>query len=103
MSNSDPVVICRITRGPGPYEGARARVTGAVVKASSIPYCEGMTVLDLVREAGGVTDVANLRRTVLWRNDGSRLQIRLDHILEGRDTATNYFINRGDNLTIPRN
>ena len=97
----DPVVNVVISNVQ--YEGARTRITGAVQNAMSIPYCKGMTVLDLVREAGGVTDTANLSAATLFRSDGSRLRIRLDHILEGSDMATNYILRHGDNVTVPSN
>ena len=97
----DPIVNVVISNVQ--YEGARTRVTGAVQNAMSIPYCKGMTVLDLVREAGGVTDTANLSAAALFRSDGSRLRIRLDHILEGSDMAINYTLRHGDTVTVPSN
>ena len=96
----DPVI--NIVISCPQYEGVGARATGAVQHPRSFPYCEGMTVLDLLREAGGVTDAAILNRAALYRSDGSRPLIRLDHLLEGSDMATNYSIRPGDTLVVPK-
>jgi len=96
----DPIVTVSVTVAN--CEGGRVRVTGAVKKAISIQCRLDMTVLSAVRRAGGVTEVAVLSGARLYRRDGSFLRIRLDHVLEGSDMATNYVIRAGDVLTVPR-
>ncbi len=66
-----------------------------------MPFRQGMTVLDLVLEAGGVTEFASSGKTVLYRRAGDRIEIDLDRILDRGDMSTNYPLHPGDVLTIP--
>lgn len=84
---------------------ARVRVTGAVDQAASIVFRDGMTVLDAVLEAGGVTDYAAAARTQVYRQiDGKtyQLPVNLDAILERGVLDTNYALRPGDVVTVPR-
>ncbi len=98
----DPFVTVIVTDMGSAVFRNRVRVTGAVQKPASIPYRQGMTVLDVVLEAGGVNEFANLSRATLYRRDGTRLPIRLDHILRRGEMATNYNIRAGDVVTVPQ-
>lgn len=84
---------------------SRIRVTGAVKQPVSIPYRQGMTVLDAVLAAGGVTEFAAADRTDLFRRseEGSTRQypVRLDRILGNGDLATNFAVAPGDVITVP--
>lgn len=83
---------------------SRVRVTGAVRQPISIPYRQGMTVLDAVLAAGGVTEFAAPARSDLYRKtgDGTRsYAVRLDHILEDGDLTTNFKVAPGDVITVP--
>ena len=79
----------------------RVRVTGAVRQPVSLPYRQGMTILDLVLEAGGVTEFANANATRLYRPGQEPRSVRLQAILERGDLGTNYTLRPGDVLTIP--
>lgn len=83
---------------------SRVRVTGAVRQPVSIPFRQGMTVLDAVLAAGGVTEFASPDRSNLHRRagDGSHsYAIRLDRILNHGDLATNFKVAPGDVITVP--
>lgn len=84
---------------------SRVRVTGAVKQPVSIPYRQGMTVLDAVLAAGGLTEFAAPDRSDLYRRnkDGqtSSHPVRLDRILDKGDLSTNYKVAPGDIITIP--
>lgn len=83
---------------------SRVRVTGAVRQPVSIPYRPGMTVLDAVLAAGGVTEFASADRSELYRrNDGNtqRHPVRLERILNRGDLDTNYPVAPGDIITVP--
>ena len=83
---------------------SRVRVTGAVQQPVSIPYRQGMTVLDAVLEAGGITEFAAPGRSNLHRKTSNGAQahgVRLDLILERGDLATNYPVAPGDVITVP--
>ncbi len=97
----DPIVTTTVV-GMGSNEFlSRVRVTGAVMKPSSMPYRNGMTVLDVILESGGVNQFANSSGTVLYRASGEHLKIRLDRLLRGADMSTNYPIKPGDLITVP--
>jgi len=83
---------------------SRVRVTGAVRTPVSIPYRQGMTVLDAVLAAGGVTEFAAPGRSGLYRRNGQETQsysVKLDRILDSGDLATNYPVAPGDVITVP--
>lgn len=83
---------------------SRVRVTGAVRNAISVPYRQGMTVLDAVLAAGGTNEFAAADRTELYRKEGDGTRayaIRLDRILKKGDLSTNYEAQPGDVITVP--
>lgn len=83
---------------------SRVRVTGAVRTPVSIPYRQGMTVLDAVLAAGGVTEFAAPGRSGLYRRNGQETlnySVKLDRILNSGDLATNYPVAPGDVITVP--
>lgn len=82
----------------------RVRVTGAVRTPRSIPHRQGMTVLDVVLEAGGVNDFASPNRTKLYRKVGTKtevFEIELGDILNKGQLATNLPVKPGDVITVP--
>lgn len=84
---------------------SRVRVTGAVRAPISIPYRQGMTVLDAVLAAGGTTPFAAPDRTELYRKTGAETHsyaIRLDNILQKGELRTNYPVQPGDVITVPQ-
>ncbi len=84
---------------------SRVRVTGAIEAPLSLSYRQGMTVLDLILEAGGVTDFAQLNKARLYRKNeqGQNVAypVRLDRILQAGDLSTNYSLQPGDVITVP--
>jgi len=82
----------------------RVRVTGAVRSPLSIPHRPGMTVLDLVLEAGGVTEFSAPNRTRVYRkvaDETSVLPVKLDGILNDGELDTNYQLRPGDVIIVP--
>jgi len=94
----DPNVTVIVTEPGLRY---RVRVTGAVNGPVTIPYSQGMTVLDVVLEAGGPNEFANAGRAMLYRTNGESLPIALDRILTRGDMTTNYLLGPGDTVTVP--
>lgn len=83
---------------------SRVRVTGAVKQPVSIPYRQGMTVLDAVLAAGGVTEFAAPNRAGLYRQGDagtSSYSVELGRILDHGELATNYPVAPGDVITVP--
>lgn len=97
----DPYVTVIVTdMGSADYR-SRVRVTGAVRSPSSNPYRQGMTILDVVLEAGGLTEFANPSKAVLYRKNGERIDIDLRGILERGDMSTNHPLKQGDMVVVP--
>jgi polysaccharide biosynthesis/export protein len=82
----------------------RVRVTGAVASPQSMPYREGMTVLDLVLLAGGTNEFASGNSAKLYRvvNGQTKVfNIRLEDLLEDGQIETNYPLQPSDIVTVP--
>jgi polysaccharide export outer membrane protein len=83
---------------------SRVRITGAVRTPRTMPYRQGMTVLDAVLEAGGVNDFASPNRTKLYRKSKDKteiIDIDLGDILTKGKLSTNLELRPGDVVTIP--
>ncbi|NUR23827.1 XrtA/PEP-CTERM system exopolysaccharide export protein [Frateuria sp.] len=102
----DPQVAVILTQLRSHEYLSRVRVTGAVRTPVSLPYRQGMTVLDVVLAAGGVTEFASPDRTELYRHAGEgasqSYSVRLARILERGEMATNYPLQPGDVITVPQ-
>jgi polysaccharide export outer membrane protein len=82
----------------------RVRITGAVTNPQSIPYREGMTVLDLVLLAGGPNPFASSNKAKLYRKVNNELKvypIKLGDLIEKGDVETNYTLQPSDIVTVP--
>ncbi len=82
----------------------RIRVTGAVAAQRSIPYRKGITVLDVILEAGGITPFANGNEAKLYRQteDGAKVYpIYVNDILEKGVLDSNYVLFPQDIITVP--
>jgi len=85
---------------------SRVRVTGAVRQPVSLPHRPGMTVLDAVLAAGGLSDFAAPDRAELHRQardgqPGGTWRVRLDRILDRGELETNFPVAPGDVVTVP--
>lgn len=82
----------------------RVRVTGAVANPQSLPYREGMTVLDLVLLAGGPNQFASSNKAKLYRKVNGETKvysIHLEDLLEDGQLDTNYALQPSDIITVP--
>lgn len=82
----------------------RVRVTGAVEQPISIPHQQGMTVMDIVLQAGGLTEFASGNKARLYRKVGDKVEvfpIYLDDILNKGQVETNYVLAPSDIVTVP--
>ena len=83
---------------------SRVRISGAVARPTSISFRQGMTVLDLILEAGGMSEFASGNRAKLYREiDGKVVTIPINaiDILNNGKMETNIALEPGDVLTIP--
>lgn len=83
---------------------SRVRVTGAVRTPRSLPFRQGMTVLDAVLEAGGTSEFASPNRAKLYRTQKGGTEVfdvDLGDILNKGRLDTNYSLRPGDVVTVP--
>lgn len=82
----------------------RVRVTGSVKQPLSLVYQQGMTVLDVVLQAGSTSDFASPNKAKLYRKSGGKVEvfpIYLDDILLKGKLDTNYVLAPSDIITVP--
>lgn len=80
---TDPSVVVQVKE----YNSRRVTVLGQVSKPGTFPYTPGLTLIQAVSQAGGLTAIANLNRVNLTRRTGrgSRtVEISIGSIMEGR-------------------
>jgi len=83
---------------------SRVRVTGAVRSPVSLPYRQGMTVLDAVLQAGGLNEFASANGGKLYRKTNEttvRYNTYLKDILNSGELETNYELMPGDIISVP--
>ncbi len=83
---------------------SRVRVTGAVRNPLSLKYRQGMTVLDVVLEAGGLNEFASANSAKLYRRKNGKvhtIKIDIGDILNEGDMTTNIAMEPGDIISIP--
>ncbi len=100
----DPNVTVILTQLHSHEFLSRIRVTGAVRTPRTMPYRQGMTVLDAVLESGGVNDFAAPNRTKLYRKTKDKvdvIDIDLGDILNKGELETNVELKPGDIVTVP--
>jgi polysaccharide export outer membrane protein len=100
----NPQVTVTVTNPTSSDFIQRIRVTGAVNKPMSIPYRKGMTVLDVVLEAGNLTQFANGNDAKLYREtpEGAKAYtVLLDDLVNKGQMQTNYKLYPGDVITVP--
>ena len=85
----EPFVTVIVTDMGSSQYRSRVRVTGAVNNPLSVPYRQGMTVLDIVLEAGGLSDFANGGRAMLYRAGSEPIDLNLNAILRRGDMGQN--------------
>lgn len=100
----NPVVTVMVKDPVSAEFARRVRVTGAVDLPQSIQHKEGMTVLDLVLLAGGLTEFAKGNGAKLYRTVDDKVEVypvNLDDILKRGNIKTNYLLAPSDIITVP--
>jgi len=83
---------------------SQVKVIGQVLHPQSLAYREGMTVLDAVLAAGGLSQFAAGNRSLLERkHDGKtqQIKIKLDSLVNSGDLKQNIPLEPGDVLVVP--
>ena len=89
--------------------GNRINIMGEVEKPQVVTYQEGMTVMDAVLLAEGLTDIAKANNTKVYRNNktGSgksieKINVQLDKVIFEGDLSKNILLKPGDIIHVPR-
>lgn len=83
----------------------RVTITGEVNQPTAIAHSAGMTVLDLLLAGGNNTEFAARQRAILSRlvnGDYQDFKVDLAAITERGDMTSNYLLQAGDILNVPR-
>lgn len=94
---SDPSVVLQIKE----YNSRRVTILGQVAKPGTFPFTPGLTLIQALSQAGGLTGIANLDRVNLTRRTptGSRtVVIAIGTIMEGR--AADVPLQSGDRIFV---
>lgn len=99
----DPLVTVIVQGFTGIFP-EQIRVLGEAASPASLRYVDGMTMLDLMIQTGGITDYAAGNRAVLMRfeqGERKRYTVRLDDLVKKADLSANVDLRPGDILVIP--
>ena len=83
---------------------SQVKVIGQVKTPESLPFREGMTVLDAVLAAGGLTQFAAGNRAQLIRTENGKqteIKVKLDSLLNSGDMKQNLALRPNDVLVVP--
>src|SRR5690242_21812268 len=97
-----PQVNIIVTAPVGQF--SQVKVIGQVMHPDAVPYHEGMTVLDVVLHAGGLTQYAAGNRAKLVRTTSGKseqLPVRLNNLMQKGDLSQNLPVKPGDVLVVP--
>jgi polysaccharide export outer membrane protein len=82
----------------------RVYVTGEVTRPGAYPVLPGMTILQAITSAGGLTQFANGKKIFLMR-DENRVQAKhpfnYKEVLDGRKAEENLQVKAGDTIVVP--
>ena len=99
----DPVVTVVVTSFQGPAS-AQIRIVGEAARPQGIAYRQGMSLLDVMIQVGGLTDFADGNGAVLVRGaeGGKSYRVRLKDLIRRGDISANVDVRPGDVLIIPQ-
>lgn len=100
----EPQVAVMLTNLQSHQFISRIRITGAVNRPISLPFRQGMTVLDAILEAGSLNEFASPNNATLFRKEENKTEsydVYLGDILNSGKLETNYELLPGDIITIP--
>jgi polysaccharide export outer membrane protein len=83
---------------------SQVKVIGQVVKPQSLPYRDGMTVLDALLTVGGLGPYAAGNRAKVVRTDGGKqtqINVNLEKIIDKGDMTQNIKLQPGDVIVVP--
>ncbi|MFM2118986.1 MAG: hypothetical protein RL722_454 [Pseudomonadota bacterium] len=99
----EPVVTIVVNSFQGVY-GEQIRIVGEAARPQAVAYRQNMTLLDVMVQAGGLTDFADGNAAVLVRGSekGSQYSLRLKDLLKRGDISANVDVKPGDIIIVPQ-
>jgi polysaccharide export outer membrane protein len=102
----EPTVTVMVRSFVGPTN-RQIRIIGEAVQPKALPYRDGMTVMDVLIEAGGLTRYAAGNRADLVRRDPATgtvqtIRLRLSDLVRNGDISQDVQMQPGDTLMIPQ-
>jgi polysaccharide biosynthesis/export protein len=99
----EPIVTVLVGGFQGVYS-EQIRIVGEAARPQAVPYRQDMTVLDVMIQAGGLTDFADGNAAVLVRgSEGNKpYRIRLKDLLKRGDISANVPVRPGDVVIVPQ-
>jgi polysaccharide export outer membrane protein len=99
----EPVVTVIVTNFQG-LSSEQIRIVGEAAKPQSVPFRQNTTLLDVMIQAGGLTDFADGNGAVLVRGSeqGKQYGIRLKDLLKRGDISANVDMKPGDIIIVPQ-
>lgn len=96
----DPNVTVLVNTFQGTF-AEQIRIVGEATKPQAIAYRQNMTLLDVMIQAGGLTDFADGNSAVLVRKNTS-YTVRLKDLLKRGDITANAAVAPGDVIIVPQ-
>ena len=99
----DPSVTVIVSGFQGTFS-EQIRIVGEATRPQAVPYRQNMTVLDVMIQAGGLTDFADGNAAVLVRGSqgGKQFSLRLRDLLKRGDISANAEMMPGDIIIVPQ-
>lgn len=99
----EPVVTVAVVSGLGDLS-QQVRIIGESAAPHALAYRSGMTLLDAIIAAGGLSPNANGNGAVIQRHEdgvSSEIPVRLSDLVDGGDSSANVALMPGDVIVIP--
>jgi polysaccharide export outer membrane protein len=99
----EPAVTVIVSGFQGVYND-QIRIVGEATRPQSVPFRQNMTILDVMIQAGGLTDFADGNAAVLVRGaeGGKQYSVRLKDLLKRGDISANVQVRPGDIVIVPQ-
>lgn len=99
----DPVVTVIVSNFQG-VSTEQIRIVGEAARPQAVAFRQNMTVLDVMIQAGGLTEFADGNGAVLVRGSeqGKQYSLRLKDLIKRGDISANVEIKPGDIIIVPQ-